>query len=254
MANRGTEAQRAVAAARESVTSRATTAAASSRASLTTDKANLGTLDSRIQSAMDAYKAAQSAATGLEGVDAALRHAEGLAQRAASQSLTSADRASIQGQWDEMTQALDRVVQDTKYGGVRLLDGSIGTASKSGGFDTGIVTGDGGTAKLTIEDLGSDALGLDNVDLSTPEGAAKAAASIKSAIGKLKAAQAATATFAGQSEHAVATAAAARTFGTTGEPSTSWRNTAQDAILAMQTSTAMSLHSASIQQAMSLMR
>ena len=148
MANRATEAQRAVAAARESVTSRATTAAASSRASLTTDKANLGTLDSRIQSAMDAYKAAQSAATGLEGVDAALRHAEGLAQRAASQSLTSADRASIQGQWDEMTQALDRVVQDTKYGGVRLLDGSIGTASKAVGGTIGAKFGSNGRVTL----------------------------------------------------------------------------------------------------------
>ena len=145
----------------------------------------LSTFDDGVQEAMNAKKAAQAAQAGIAGISAALREAAAAAAAATDGDLSSDDRATLQVRLDSALHALDKVAQDTGFGGVKLLDGSIGAHSSSGGLTFGPLGQDDTTITLTLEALGSKDLGLAELDLSSREGARKAADAFGLATGNI---------------------------------------------------------------------
>ncbi|HVR64081.1 MAG TPA: flagellin [Polyangia bacterium] len=101
-----------------------------------------------------------------------------LAIQAGDGALSPADRSAIQDQSASLTSELDRIANGTEYNGTALLNGNA-----SLGFQVGT---DGNPANsqidVTTSDVSVNALGLNNLNLSTPGAAAGALAGIDNAI------------------------------------------------------------------------
>ncbi|HEB53337.1 MAG TPA: flagellin FliC [bacterium] len=77
--------------------------------------------------------------------------------------LSDADRATIQQEYDQLAAQLDQTAAGTDFGGRPLLDGS---ASGTGAIE--LTDGDGGSTQVAIDDARAQALGVSGLDVSDP--------------------------------------------------------------------------------------
>lgn len=82
------------------------------------------------------------------------------------------DRASMQAEIDQLTAEIDRTAQGTQFNGKNLLDGTYSEEIAVGAEDT--ITVSGG-------DLQAASLGVESLDVTTPEGAAAAIEAVDAA-------------------------------------------------------------------------
>lgn len=87
-----------------------------------------------------------------------------LATQAANGTLTDDQRASINEEAQQIIQQLDATAEDTQFNGQKLLNGSVNA----------IDLGTEGDETVTLNKSTAESLGVNNVDLSTAEGAAAA--------------------------------------------------------------------------------
>lgn len=78
-----------------------------------------------------------------------------LAIQAQNGTLSAADRATVQQEYDQLAAQLDQTAAGTRFGGQSLLDGST-----SGAAAVQITDGDGGSTTIDVPDLRSAALGV----------------------------------------------------------------------------------------------
>lgn len=130
---------------------------------------------------------ARVAEGALQGSQDAIARMRELGVQAQNGTLSSADRATLQQEYDGLAAQLDQTAGGTRFAGRNLLDGS------SGGTDA-IVVGDGdSTSTLDLPDVGSSALGLAGLDLSDPatlqrlDAATDRLSSVRSSIGSFDA-------------------------------------------------------------------
>ncbi len=100
------------------------------------------------------------------------------ATQAADGSLNSTQRSAIDGQADALISEIDDIVTNVTFNDNKLIDGNYSVAFQ---------TGEKGTEQLTVS-LGaadSSSLGINNIDLSTANGASSAISTISSAIDTL---------------------------------------------------------------------
>ncbi len=100
------------------------------------------------------------------------------ATQAADGSLNSTQRSAIDGQADALISEIDDLVDNTKFNGTKLIDGN---------YSTYFQTGESGSEQLQVS-LGaadSASLGINDIDLSTANGASTAISTISSAIDTL---------------------------------------------------------------------
>jgi flagellin len=76
------------------------------------------------RNANDAISLAQTAEGALDEVTSMLQRMRTLAQQSSNGSNTDEDRAAIQDEVDSLTKEINRVAEDTTFGGQNLLDGS----------------------------------------------------------------------------------------------------------------------------------
>jgi flagellin len=97
-------------------------------------------LEQASRNAQDGISMIQTAEGGLNETHSILQRMRELAVQASNDTLTSADRSSIDKEMDELVSEIGRIASDTKFNTKSLLDGSLGV-SRGGGTLTNTVTG-----------------------------------------------------------------------------------------------------------------
>ncbi|MFC3912140.1 flagellin [Pseudaeromonas sharmana] len=84
-------------------------------------------LDQGNRNANDGISLAQTAEGAMEEITTMLQRIRTLAQQSANGSNSTDDRVALQKEVDQLSDEIDRVAQDTAFGGRTLLDGTAGT-------------------------------------------------------------------------------------------------------------------------------
>lgn len=105
----------------------------------------------------DGVSLAQTAQGALSATNDSLQRMRELAVQAGNGTLSSADRQTLQKEFDQLSGEVDRVAKSTAFNGQKLLDGSFNAAT----FQVGPSAGDnvtvGGMANTQVDSLGQSA-------------------------------------------------------------------------------------------------
>lgn len=102
-----------------------------------------------------------------------LQDLRALAVQASNGTLGTSERTAINNQAQELLNEVDRISSETSFNGQALLDGS---------FSQQVVVSEQSSKTISVGSSSLASLGLDNIDLSTQEGAQDALAAIDAAI------------------------------------------------------------------------
>jgi flagellin len=127
------------------------------------------------RNAQDGVSLAQTAEGAMQEISNNLGRMRELAVQAANGTLTTADRAVLDAEYQELITEIDRVAGQTAFNGVNLLDGS--TASLS--IQVGINSGE--TISVSLADVTASTLSLTG-DVTTETNAAAELATLDAAI------------------------------------------------------------------------
>jgi len=130
-----------------------------------------------IQSGVDMLNTAGGAA---DQISQNLQSINTLTVEAGNGALSSSDLQSIQSQIGQLTQGIDQIAGSTQYNGQNLLDGSANLTVQTG-------ANAGHTQNVQIGNLSSSALGISNIDVTTPVGQAAALSSVSNALAQVNA-------------------------------------------------------------------
>jgi flagellin len=158
-------------------------------------RANVRALDQAVRNANDGISVAQIADGALQEISNILTRAVTLAEEAATATVDSTGRASIDAEFTQIQAEISRIANQTNFIGVGIFTtsglggslsvfvGDISTASYINvNIDTITTAGD------TVTDLGGQ--DLSTIDLTTAAGAASALGAIKNALGAVASARA----------------------------------------------------------------
>jgi flagellin len=138
-------------------------------------RGQIRSLDMAGRNANDGVSLVQTAEGALAEVSGNLTRMRELAVEAANGTLNTADRTSLDAEFGELIDEIDRVAGDTKFNGISLLD-AASTVSIQVGVDSGQ------TIDITTADMQSTALGLNASDITTAANASTALGTIDTAI------------------------------------------------------------------------
>jgi flagellin len=130
-------------------------------------RAQIGGLKMAQRNAQDGISLIQTAEGGLNETSSILLRMRDLANQATTETLTNDDRSKIVQEFNQLKNELTRIAENTKFNGMVLLDGTLGslvtlgsaltpavgiTSATSDGAAAGIyeLTYDSGTAKMTV--------------------------------------------------------------------------------------------------------
>ncbi len=133
------------------------------------------------RNAMDGVSLAQTAEGALGEVSGILTRMRELTMQSANGTLSQSDRATLDNEFDQLKDEVDRISNTTQFNGINLLDG---TASTGIPIQVGIgnsVTND--VISVTLDATSSSQLSIAAADLTSITGAQSALASIDGAIG-----------------------------------------------------------------------
>ena len=128
------------------------------------------------RNAQDGISLVQTAEAALNEVSANLIRMRELAVNAASGTLNSDDRATLDAEFQELASEIDHIADTTEFNGVSLLDGANATINIQVGVDSG------DTITLDLEDVNESALGINNEDLLTDTSAVSALSVLDTAV------------------------------------------------------------------------
>jgi len=127
-----------------------------------------GGLERASQNAQNGVSLIQTAEGGLSGTADALSRMRELAVQASNGTMNDTDRAMLNREFNDLRESINGIAESTNYNGINLLNGD-----QSEGLTLQI--GAQGNAdqrmQVAIGDMGSDALGLSDLDISTLDGA-----------------------------------------------------------------------------------
>ncbi|OUM94978.1 MAG: flagellin [Thermobacillus sp. ZCTH02-B1] len=130
-----------------------------------------------MRNALDGISLLQTGEGALTEVHAMLQRLNVLATQAANGTLDDDDRAKLQLEVEQLLKEIDNIADTTEFNGIKLLDGTEGTVSFQVGF----------RANTTIDidlstGIGTAALSIDSINISTAAGAQTAISAIQNAI------------------------------------------------------------------------
>lgn len=118
----------------------------------------------------------KSAEGGLSVISDLVTRGRELATQAANGTLNSEQRAVLTQELNSITGEIDRIAQSSEFNGQKLLNGNLAPDS-SNRVDIQVGSGSGPENKISlnvVENAGTESLGLNNLDISTAEGASQA--------------------------------------------------------------------------------
>lgn len=125
------------------------------------------------QNTQDAISMVRTADGILGNVSEITLRMKDLAVEAGNGILSKEQRASIQDEYNQLAQEIDRIGQASNFNGNKLFDGSTYTMQ--------VGEGAGETREITMGEISAKALGLDQVNLMSVDGASKANDAIRAA-------------------------------------------------------------------------
>lgn len=139
-------------------------------------RADIAVLQQGSRNAMDGISMLQTFEGAMGTMDEALVRMKQLAEQAATGSYSSAQRAIMDNEFDEMAAEIDRIAGATEFNGNALLNSATATVS--------IQFGAGTNDKVTITgcDMSSTGLGLSSASINTAQAAQSALSTISDAI------------------------------------------------------------------------
>lgn len=117
-------------------------------------------LDQAVRNANDAISLVQVTEGGMDEIQASLQRLRVLAIQSENGINSPSDISTLQQEFDELTASIQNIADNTEFGGIKLLDGSVPTAVFQIGANAG--------QKISIDlaaGYGSDATGLDIADI-----------------------------------------------------------------------------------------
>lgn len=121
-------------------------------------------LSQGVRNIADGVSLAQSAEGGLESITTNLQRIRELAVQSANFTNTTSDRAALQEEVSQLQREITRVAEQTRFSGVRLLDGSFASASFQAGANVGETISVG-----QILDARAESLGMTQAVVSTTQ-------------------------------------------------------------------------------------
>jgi len=133
-------------------------------------------LNQAVSKASDGISLAQTADGALSESSNILQRMRELAVDSSNGIYNSTDRAAMNGEFSQLQSELSRISEQTTFNGQQILNGDFESAS----FQVGANAGE--TLEVSIDDMSLESLGLDELDISTADGAQSALASIDDAL------------------------------------------------------------------------
>lgn len=130
------------------------------------------------RNAQDGISLVQTAEGALNEVSNILGRMRELSMQAANGTLDTTDRETINTEFGQLVEEIDRISEQTEFNGIALLDGSNSSLAIQVGLDSGQTI----SVDLSVADVASSTLALNSLDVSTASGASSALASLDAAI------------------------------------------------------------------------
>ena len=125
-------------------------------------RAQIRSTGQAIRNAQDGISLTQTGEGALNEVSSILIRMRELSIQAANGTVSSADRATLDQEFSDLINEIDRIAQSTTFNGVRLLDGTGSTIT----FQVGVGTTTGiDTIQLSTSDTLASTLGLSTLDI-----------------------------------------------------------------------------------------
>lgn len=130
---------------------------------------------------LDGISLIQTAEGSMNEIHSILQRMSELSIQAASGTYTDAERQDLNEEFQQLKEAIGDFASDTEYNTQPLLDGSKDTD----GITLQIGPNAGDTMEVNIGDLSAGGLNIDDLDISTQEGAAEAIDRVKDSINQV---------------------------------------------------------------------
>ena len=156
-------------------------------------RAQINSLDQASKNAQDAISMLQTAEGAMGETHSLLEMMRKMSVVAANASYADViDRAALQLEFAEFMEEIDYIAENTDFNNIFLLNGELAKSdTEDTGVDFQLSSYSGGTDyRINIGDMGSEALGIDDLDVTTQENANAAIDKIGSAIDKVSTARA----------------------------------------------------------------
>ncbi|MCW2279463.1 flagellin [Heliophilum fasciatum] len=137
-------------------------------------------LDAAERNTLDGISLLQTAEGALDSVHQMLQRMRELAVQAANDTYMTEDRTAIQSEIDQLTKEIDRVSSTTEFNGRKLLNGDYKTTGS--GLMIQLGPKETQTLEITIDDVTTANLKINNIDVSNNTNAGNAITSIADAI------------------------------------------------------------------------
>ncbi|MFN3244198.1 MAG: flagellin [Planctomycetota bacterium] len=132
-------------------------------------RAQVRSLDQARRNAQDGISLVQTGEGALDEVGNILLRLRELAVQSANGTISSADRQTLDEEFQVLVDEIDRIGRSTAFNGINLLDGSSSTVTfqVGAGTDQTVNTLSAGLSPVLATGLGLDVLGLSNVGAAT---------------------------------------------------------------------------------------
>lgn len=142
-------------------------------------RGQIRSLSQNARNAQDGISLAQTAEGALSEAANVLVRMRELAMQATNGTLSSADRATVDTEFQALMEEIDRVASETEFNGIALLDGTATAVDIQVGLDSGEVIA------IDLEEVSLSSLGLSSLDVTTAVNASATLAPIDAAISTL---------------------------------------------------------------------
>jgi len=133
------------------------------------------------RNAQDGISLVQTAEGALNETSGILTRMRELSVQSANGTLSSGDRTTLNTEFTQLNNELDRIAGSTNFNGVSLLDGNATSLN----IQVGINAGANDVVGVTIVDATSATLGVGSIDISSQSGASSAISTIDAAINSI---------------------------------------------------------------------
>jgi flagellin len=139
-------------------------------------RSQIRSLAQNARNAQDGISLAQSAEGALNETSNTLVRMRELAIQASNGTLSAADRATIDSEFQALKEEIDRIAAETEFNGIPLLDGSTTTVDIQVGLDSGEVI------TIDLQDVTTTTMGISTIGVTTVSDASASLALIDDAI------------------------------------------------------------------------
>ncbi|MGE3175472.1 MAG: flagellin [Planctomycetota bacterium] len=140
-------------------------------------RAQIRSLDQASRNAQDGVSLVRTAEGALDEVSSMMGRLRELAVQSSNGTLSQADRDTLQQEFGELVQEIDRIAQGTEFNGIALLDGTGGQITFQVGGGTSAADG----IAVQLGSARTSDLGLATLDISSTGGASTAISAIDQA-------------------------------------------------------------------------